>query len=183
MSFATSQTLAFVRKWLTQPSRVLEIGCGEGELAAALQSVIAIDSDPLAIGKAKARGVDARVATWPEFHDAPFDAVLFTRSLHHIEQLDRAVTRARELLKPGGHLIIEDFAPAEMSPRFLAWLRGELRRIGEEWEQEPVHPIADIRRAVASHFDIVFEGDTPYCHRYFPEAEAEKMFDAELALG
>jgi len=186
MSFATAQTLSFVERWLTHPLRILEVGCGDGDLASALvergHDVIAIDSDSAAVAAAKGRGVDARVAIWPAFEGGKFDAVLFTRSLHHIEPLDSAVTRAREVLRPGGRIIIEDFAPAEMSPRFLSWLRGELSRIGEEWHQDHVHPIADIRRAVASQFSIELEADTPYCYRYFADDDAKRIYHAELAL-
>lgn len=186
MSLGTSQTISFCERWLTHPCRALEVGCGDGDLARALvergHEVVAIDSDPAAITTAKARGVDARVAVWPAFASGKFDALLFTRSLHHIEPLDGAVKRARDVLQPGGRILIEDFAPGEMSPRFLSWLRGELSRIGEEWHQDPVHPIADIRRAVASHFTIEYEADTPYCYRYFPENEAKRIYDAELAL-
>lgn len=187
MSFGTSQTLSFCEQWLTHPCRALEVGCGDGDLARVLagrgHEIIAIDSDPSAVSAAKARGVDARLAVWPAFDDGKFDAVLFTRSLHHIEPLDGAVTRARELLQPGGRILIEDFAPAEMSPRSLAWLRGELSRIGEEWHQDHVHPIADIRRVVGSHFTIEYEADTPYCYRYFPDDDAGRIYEAELSLG
>lgn len=186
MSFGTTETLSFLERWLTHPLRILEVGCGDGDLASAMiergHEVVAIDSDPAAVSAAKARGVDARVATWPAFEGGMFDAVLFTRSLHHIEPLDGAVTRARELLRPGGRILIEDFAPAEMSPRFLSWLRGELSRLGEAWHQDPVHPIADIRRVVGSHFTIEYEADTPYCYRYFSDDDAKRIYDAELAL-
>lgn len=187
MRFATSQTLFFIEEWLTHPLRILEVGCGDGDLASALiergDEVIAIDSDPDAVSAAKARGVDARVAVWPAFEGGKFGVVLFARSLHHIEPLDGAVAHARDVLRPEGRIMIEDFAPAEMSPRFLSWLRDELSRIGEEWQQDPVHPIADIRRVVASHFKILYEADTPYCYRYFPEEEASRIYDEELALG
>lgn len=187
MRFGTAETLVFVRSWLAHPLRVLEVGCGEGELAAALVEggyrVVAIDSDAAAVEIAKARGVDARLATWPLFDDGQFDAVLFTRSLHHIEPLDAAVAHAREVLQPGGRIIIEDFAPAEMSPRFLSWLREELSRIGQQWQQDPVHPISEIQRAVASRFEIVHDTSVPYCYRYFADHDAARMYDAELELG
>lgn len=187
MSLGTAQTLSFVERWLAHPLRILEVGCGAGDLASALvergHDVVAVDSDPAAVSAAKARGVDARMAVWPAFDGGTFGAVLFTRSLHHIDPLDGAVMRARELLQPGGRILIEDFAPAEMSPRFLSWLRGELSRIGEEWHQDPVHPIADIRRVVESHFTIEYEADAPYCYRYFPDDEARRVYEAELSLG
>ncbi|MGH7719803.1 MAG: class I SAM-dependent methyltransferase, partial [Gemmatimonadaceae bacterium] len=109
------ETLSFVLDSITAPPcRLLEVGCGAGELAARLGShgftVVAIDSDADAVHAARDRGVDARVARWPEHDDAPFDAVLFTRSLHHLQPLPPAVARARELLAPSGVVIVEDFA-------------------------------------------------------------------------
>jgi 2-polyprenyl-3-methyl-5-hydroxy-6-metoxy-1,4-benzoquinol methylase len=187
MSFATEDTLQFVRRWLPQPLRVLEVGCGDGDLAASMSragyEVVAIDSDANAIANTRARGVDARVATWPDFSDKRFGAILFTRSLHHVEPLPEAVAKASALLPRGGKIVIEDFAPAEMTPRFLEWLGARLATIGKEWEQEPVHPISDIRREVRKHFEIVHETSVPYAYRYFPDERADELYEAELILG
>ena len=115
MRFETQFTQAFIRRSLPERARrVLEIGCGSGELAASLLqdgvSLIAIDNDADAIAAAQGLGVDARIAAWPDFEDGLFDAVLFTRSLHHIHPLDKAVQRAADTLVIGGRLIVEDFA-------------------------------------------------------------------------
>lgn len=107
-------TLEFVAEFVSPGSRVLEVGCGDGELAAALSArgddVTALDRDPRAVERALARGVSAHVADWPQFEAAPFDAVLFTRSLHHMSSLDAALDSARALLRPGGAIVVEDFA-------------------------------------------------------------------------
>jgi SAM-dependent methyltransferase len=107
---------------------VLEIGCGDGELAAALQqrrcSVVAIDCDPRAVTAARRRGVDARRAHWPDFCDGLFDAVLFTRSLHHVGNLKRAVAHALRQLRPGGRVLVEDFDFAAADAKTAMWLHG-----------------------------------------------------------
>src|SRR2546421_485475 len=108
-------TLDFVQQHLPQaPGRLLEVGCGSGELSALLQKaghhVIALDSDAAMIEQARQLGIDARVAVWPDFEEARFDAILFTRSLHHITDLPGAVSQAHRLLAPGGTLLVEDFA-------------------------------------------------------------------------
>ena len=107
-------TRAFVRRSLPPAARrLLEIGAGDGALAALLQAdgleIVALDSDPQAVEEAKAAGVLARQVEWPAALGEQFDAVLFTRSLHHIGQLDAAVEAASQVLGPGGRIIVEDF--------------------------------------------------------------------------
>src|SRR5262249_7764976 len=116
-----------------RPARILEVGCGEGAVAARLKlnghEVIAIDSDSKAIARARERGLDAIVASWPDFDAPPFDVVLFTRSLHHIKPLREAVTRARQVLKSGGRVLVEDFAFEEMDTHCHDWLYSHLARL------------------------------------------------------
>src|ERR1044071_4454379 len=77
MQFETRYTYGFVKRFLpSAPGRILEVGCGAGQLAACLSqegySVVAIDSDRDSIAAAKRLGVDARMATWPHFDDGQF---------------------------------------------------------------------------------------------------------------
>src|SRR5262245_53493836 len=81
MRFETRYTYNFIKRFLPAGSgRILEVGCGAGELAASLSNdgyaVVAIDSDGDSIAAAQCLGVDARIATWPDFKDGEFDAVL-----------------------------------------------------------------------------------------------------------
>lgn len=126
---AVEHTLQFLKRALPRRvGRALEIGCGDGRLAQRLTSrvgeLVAIDIDPAAIKSAKGRGVDARAADWLKFDDGPFDVILFSRSLHHIERLEKAIERAVQRLKPGGVLIVEDFAFEDADARTVDWLRG-----------------------------------------------------------
>jgi SAM-dependent methyltransferase len=78
---ALRETLASVQHHLLSDSgRLLEVGCGSGELAARLQKaghhVIALDSDPAVSEQARQLGIDARMAVWPDFEEASFDAIL-----------------------------------------------------------------------------------------------------------
>src|SRR5262249_24288099 len=123
----TAETFAFLGSHLPgPPARVLEVGCGDGTLAAVLQhkgyQVVAIDASADAVAMARKKGVDASVAKWPDFTDSPFAAILFTRSLHHNHPLDKAVERARELLPDDGVLLVEDFAFEEVDPPAVEWL-------------------------------------------------------------
>ncbi len=93
------------------PDRVLEVGCGEGELAArltaAVPGVVAVDQSPRMVELTRARGVDARVADVQElpFPDDSFDAVLAAWMLYHVPDLDRGLSEIARVLRPGGHLI------------------------------------------------------------------------------
>lgn len=77
MQFETRYSYDFVKRFLPRDGRrILEVGCGTGELAARLSkdgySVVAIDSDRDSIAAALRLGVDARVAAWPDFDDGTF---------------------------------------------------------------------------------------------------------------
>jgi len=124
-----AHTVAFVRHNLPRRAcRVLEVGCGDGQLAAALQNsrcaVVAIDEDVTAVRMSRRRGVDARRAHWPRFHDGLFDAIVFARSLHECDDLNESVVYAVQQLRPGGRLLVEDFDFAAVSAATVMWLHG-----------------------------------------------------------
>ncbi len=132
MHFETEFTCNFIKQFLPpRCQRILEIGCGRGELAARLAregfAITAIDSDRDSVVAARRCGVDARVATWPDFEDGRFDAVLFTRSLHHIHPLREAVQRAADCLPDGGRIIVEDFAWESADEKTLRWFASASR--------------------------------------------------------
>ncbi len=82
-----------------------------------------------------------RVASWPKFASSvSFDAITFTRSLHHINPLGEAIARARQLLNPSGLLLIEDFALDEVDEATVAWFVKVLR---SEQGKASINPIAD----------------------------------------
>ena len=93
-----------------QPDRVLEVGCGEGELAERLIAdveLVAIDQSPRMVELTAARGVDARVADVQElpFPDSSFDAVLAAWMLYHVPNLERGLGELARILRPGGRLV------------------------------------------------------------------------------
>ena len=88
---------------------------------------MAIDSDPDSVTTAQLLGVDARVATWPDFDEGHFDAVLFTRSLHHIHPLDESVRHAADRLVKGGRILVEDFAYESTDEKTLRWFSSGIR--------------------------------------------------------
>ena len=106
------------------PTRVLEVGCGEGELTLALaragHSVIAID--PRA-----PEGPIFRRARIEEFSDpSRFDHVVAILSLHHVEDLGVALGNIADLLRTGGSLVVVEFAWDRIDEATARWARERL---------------------------------------------------------
>jgi SAM-dependent methyltransferase len=107
------------------PVRVLEVGCGRGELAAALlargHAVTALDVDPDAVAAALSAGVPAVQGDFLDGGAEPHDVVLFTRSLHHVGDLDRAAALAAAACGPGGIVVVDEFARERADAATAAW--------------------------------------------------------------
>lgn len=124
--------LAAIRHALPEsPGRVLDVGCGRGSLAAALlaagQDVTAIDPNPEAVDACHAIGVPAAQAALEDFEGSGFDAVIFSRSLHHVADLAGAVDHAASLLSDGGALILDEFDRTAADDVTAAWFYGTHR--------------------------------------------------------
>lgn len=94
------------------PRRVLEVGCGEGELAEQLATsltaeVVAVDQSPRMVELTRARGVDARVADVQDlpFPNGAFDVVVAAWMLYHVADIDRGLDEIARVLRPGGLLV------------------------------------------------------------------------------
>jgi ubiquinone/menaquinone biosynthesis C-methylase UbiE len=99
--------------------RVLDIGCGGGEQAAALASagiphVHAIDASPYMVAHAKESyphiPFAVRAAERTGYADADFDAVCLSFVFHEIPPkfAEQAIAEIHRILKPGGDLIIAE---------------------------------------------------------------------------
>ncbi len=117
--------------WQRSPGRILDVGCGVGDLAAAFArqgwEAAGIEPSEQAAEHARAAGVEAVAGTladapWPDGH---FDAIIFNHSLEHIDDPAAAVAAAARLLRPGGLLAIA-------VPNFGSWHR---RLFGSAWFQ------------------------------------------------
>jgi SAM-dependent methyltransferase len=130
------------------PRRVLEIGCGDGQLARGLADrgydVVAIDPEA-------PDGPIFRRTTIEEFDDpGPFDAVVASRSLHHVHELGAALDKILRLLR--GRLILNEFA----------WDRRE--PMTPEWEEEHdgLHGYGAMRAELDARFEERFFEWRPY---------------------
>ncbi len=94
------------------PRRVLEVGCGQGELAERIPreagcKVIALDQSERMVELARARGVEAIVGDVQAlpFGDGEFDCALAGWMLYHVADVDRALSELARVLRPGGRLV------------------------------------------------------------------------------
>ncbi|HET6646381.1 MAG TPA: class I SAM-dependent methyltransferase [Pyrinomonadaceae bacterium] len=101
-----------------EATKVLDIGCGLGELTSRLaianREVTAVDLSPEMIMRARKKLADNNAVLFlcgnfleQDFGSNQFDCVISAATLHHMQQ-DVAIARMVELLRPGGRLIIND---------------------------------------------------------------------------
>lgn len=96
--------------------RVLDVGAGSGchslALAKAGKESVAIDISPLSVEVMRERGVDARLVNlYDESFAEKFDTVLMlmngTGIIGNLENMETFFTRIRQLLNPGGCVLID----------------------------------------------------------------------------
>jgi SAM-dependent methyltransferase len=196
MDAALADTLAFVTTALGDRRRILEVGCGHGELAAALHqrghAITALDRHLHA--EHLPRGPRFVEQDFLTYEDAPHDAILFTTSLHHIAPLDAALDRARALLAPGGIVLIDDFdvaAPDEPTAAFWCSIaEPDVESASpplERWrthhdETPPLHTAAAMHAALVPRFTISSAAVGPYLYRYaHPVEDRDRWRSAEAA--
>jgi len=94
---------------------IVEVGAGDGVIAQRLRNdgydIVAIDADAETAAAATEQGrevIHADWRTWDGAGRAPFDAALFTRSLHHIVPIEHGLDPLLRLA-PGGLLVADEF--------------------------------------------------------------------------
>ena len=165
--------LAFARGSLPPPpARVLEIGAGDGELAAALRqhryAVTAIDP--------RAEDADGVERTALIDADGRYDAAIAVVSLHHVEPLAESCGRLAELVEPGGVLAIDELDIRRYDERATSWWLHQRRAAGFEDDHTPesilegmrghIHALDDVLAALAPHFSLGEPVRGPYLHRW-----------------
>jgi SAM-dependent methyltransferase len=112
------------------PGRLLDVGSGRGDLGVVLGvrgwTVVGLEPSPDACAEARSRGIEAvqgTLATASAALEGGFDAVVFQHSLEHVAEPIDDLQAARELLRPGGLLLVS-------LPNFGSWYA---RRFGADW--------------------------------------------------
>jgi SAM-dependent methyltransferase len=109
-----------------RPAKMLEVGCGSGELLAYFAGkgweTYGIDPSDAAVAAAARRGAEVHAGTLDDhpWTDTRFDVISFQHSLEHIPEPVEALEKARDLLAPGGRIVIE-------VPNWASWQRYAFR--------------------------------------------------------
>jgi SAM-dependent methyltransferase len=105
-----------------RPRRLLEVGSGMGQFAAAAAErtgaeVVATDLSPRMVELASARGLDARVADVQAlpFADAEFDCAAANWMLYHVPDVDRGLSELRRVLEDDGTLVATTIGAEHMA--------------------------------------------------------------------
>ncbi len=180
------------------PARVLEVGCGAGELTTALSIA---GHDVLGIDPAAPHGANFRRLTLDGLDEpGAFDAVVGAQALHRASDLDAALDRIVELLRPGGLLLLDELAWEALDEPTLDWLHGQRRALAAAGQGETPESLEALRAdweaehlgqqsgaAMLEALDVRFEQleheRTPYLHRLLGGVATEVLEEALVAAG
>lgn len=104
-----------VVEWLAPQlaERILDLGCGDGQLTARLAATGAqmqgVDASPQMVSAARGRGVCADEASAESlpYDSGAFDAVFSNAALHWMRDHDAMMAEVHRVLKPGGRFVAE----------------------------------------------------------------------------
>lgn len=166
--------MRYVRRWLRPGARILDVGCaagyflrvvqGEGhdvwgvELSPAIakEAIAALGPDRVHVGT-----LDHAVEAM-DFRPGSFDLVTLWDVIEHVPDMQAVLRRIRELLAPGGHLLLETQNVASRWARLLG------RRWHHYKHQEHLYHFtpATIRRALQDCGFAVVELTADYAGKY-----------------
>ena len=111
----------------------ISLGCGDGEKEVdwakrdVFQSLVGLDLSDARIARANRLAYDSGLSEKLKFQVADinaleatgdkYDVVIFEHSLHHFSNVDQVLERVRNILKPGGYLVGDEY----VGPRRFQW--------------------------------------------------------------
>jgi ubiquinone/menaquinone biosynthesis C-methylase UbiE len=147
------------------PERVLDVGCGTGELSERIAKelgaqVTALDSSPRMVHLTRERGIDAQVGDIQSlaFEDGSFDCVVAGWVLYHVPDRPRAIAECARVLRSGGRLAAATLASnnlAELWEFLGADLERDISFAAENGQQQLEPYFARVERRDA-HGVVVF---------------------------
>jgi SAM-dependent methyltransferase len=164
-------------RWLpAPPASVVDVGCGAGQSTRRLTELgyqaLGIDPD----APAERGFVRAGLA---ELEPTPaFDAAVAIRSLHHVHDLPAGVDALAGALRPGGRLVVFEFAIEAVDERAERWNAANgLARPTTAASEPDVVPLIEVRGALERRFRELDARPAPYLAR---EAGRPGLEAAEL---
>jgi SAM-dependent methyltransferase len=166
------------------PARILEVGCGSGELARVLAAdgydVVAVDPD------APAGAIFRRMRIEELGDEGPFDAAVASLSLHHVGDLGVVAAKVHSLLRPGAPFVVREFAWDLVDEPTARWDYARRGQDGglAQWrdEHDRLHGFAALRGALDAEFDQRSFMWGPYLAEFEPgeghAAEERKLIAA-----
>lgn len=138
----TEQILPLAADELAGARRVLDVGCGDGQisrLVAALDGVqVAVGVDPtwnqisVAAERGGASGFASAFADELPFADDSFDAVVACLVFEHIDEVDRAIAEVARVLQPGGRFCFFLNHPLLQTPE-SGWIDDQVMEPPEQY--------------------------------------------------
>ena len=198
------QRIAAVWPWVRdqlEPTTgpVLEVGCGP--IGGFVPALLAEGRDAVGVDPVAPDGPAYRQVTVEDVApDGSFGAVVACASLHHVRDLDALAEHLAGLLRPGGRVVVVEWAWERIDAATVQWCLERLPEGSEDswlgrqrtawqesglpWDEyvrqwavaEELQPGAGVGRALASRFRTLVEEDLPYFHPYLTVDE-----DAERA--
>jgi SAM-dependent methyltransferase len=180
----------FVRAELpAAPSRVLEVGAGRGELAAALTAagydVVAIDprSDDPAVAAVTLLELEAEPAS--------FDAAVAVVSMHHVEPLAASCAWLAELVRPGATVVLDELDVDRFDEGAAGWWLA--RRAAPDEQRTPAdvvaylhhhcHRLDVLRETLGEWFALGEPTRGPYLYRWDMPPGLRPTEQAAIAAG
>ena len=156
------QILPLVTRLVQGARRILDVGCGEGQVARRMATtgaeVVGLDPTRAQVEVARARGggpryLQARAEALP-CGDGSFDTVVVCLALEHVDAFETAIDEVARVLEPGGRFVLLLCHPLLQAPG-SAWIDDRI--LGEMYWRVGAY-LDDERRfhQVAPGVDLLF---------------------------